>query len=96
MMEVLFQSRKHVIEQSLQLYGRLPLLVFLQELEEQENYELCAVIKEVVGEGRYSEEEVQSFRNSIRQITGTNGDMAIHNIPSYIRTIKGYLKQLEK
>jgi len=92
------------VHQCLISYGNLAMLLVLKELEENEEYEKCAIIKNgidswnkkhfsyLVLDTRYSTEVEKDYYKQFRKITNSEGNIAKENMQYYIREVKQKLE----
>lgn len=86
-------------------YGITPVLLLLQECENNENYEECQIILSAIEyinkntDGivievlptKYNPEIIVNLKKEFKKL-GLTGNIAINNIPNYIEEIKNYVK----
>ena len=85
----------HKIESLIFAYGIIPMLKFLEEQEQEENYEICAVIFSVLSDWKdlhgdiptkYSEEALQWQLDIFKEV-GVSDKYFTQNLPHYVKLI---------
>lgn len=94
------QDIKQKLSKNFLKYGFLPYVYLLGELQEEEQYELCAVVLQVVQEKNikfdlqlpthYNDEAIAIFLKEMRN-SPNKGYIALRNIPHYAEEIKSII-----
>ena len=97
-------TRKQIYQKEILKYGFLPLLKLLEQNKQQENYEECKIIYDVVNEHskkynlnlptEFDEHAIEEMVVSFWRM-GYSGQVALNNLPSYCEKIKSALLNAE-
>lgn len=95
------QDIKEKLSKNFLKYGFLPYVYLLEELQEEEQYELCAVVLQVVQEKNikfdlqlpthYNDEAIALFLKEMRN-SQNKGYISLQNIPHYANELKELIK----
>ena len=95
------QDIKQKLSKNFLKYGFLPYVYLLEELQGEEQYELCAVVLQVVQEKNikydlqlpthYNDEAIALFLREMRN-SPNKGYIALRNIPHYANELKELIK----
>ena len=95
------QDIKEKLSKNFLKYGFLPYVYLLEELQAEEQYELCAIVLQVVQEKNekfdlqlpthYNDEAIAIFLREMRN-SPNKGYIALRNIPYYADELKQLIK----
>jgi hypothetical protein len=97
---------KKFIEQQLLAFGFLPMLLVMEILQDEEKYELCAIILEVLNEHskkyeftipkHFNDQAVEEMKYNFMKYFNLSGETAYNNNPLYASTTLTALGKLIK
>lgn len=83
---------KAKIRKGIYTYGYYPVLHFLKEQEDNEDFELCATIKEVLDEiGKGREWYLSSQTIKIEEVLQNQKETYLDNVDYYVEEFKNYM-----
>ncbi|WP_187260769.1 hypothetical protein [Pontibacter beigongshangensis] len=100
----LTQKKYCIYQAGMFKYGFLTLAALIKELEDQEEYEECRIIYEVMREqGRrfnmqlpttYDEKAIAYFKKEMRSL-GYEPEVSLYNLPEYVQMLKSELENIQ-